>query len=105
MSDEIDKALAGLSKPELVLVVKVMMRNFIYAPSLARIVKGIKSRVLREKAEAAWQRYLDIQIPECNPLGPFLAAVKEKEAACAEYERLWKLADKIEFGTKMEDAR
>lgn len=100
MSDEIDKALTGLSKPELVLVVKDIMRNFIYAPSLARIVKGIKARVLREKAEAAWQRYLDIQIPECNDPGPLLAAIKEKEAACAEYERLWKLADELEFGTK-----
>ena len=104
MSDEIDKALAGLSKPELVLVIKTITRNFIGPKSLTRIVKGAKAMVLREKAEAAWQRYLGIQVPEPCPMGPFLAAIQEKEAARAKHERLWQLANDVEFGMKREVA-
>lgn len=100
MSDEIDKALAGLTKPELVKVVKTIMGQIMYPLSIARIARGVRGKTLRVKAAAAWQRYEEIQIPESKDLGPLLAAVQEKEAAYAEYERLWQLADEVEFGTK-----
>lgn len=69
-----------------------------------RQVKMAKARVLRKKANAAFEQYKNTKTPEL-PKGAtlkqyleWLKQHEEKESHYRRYEKLWKKADKIEFG-------
>lgn len=106
MSDEIDKALAGLTKKELIEVIRVIYPyTYFLAESINGVVVKVKTRSLRAQAEAAFARYEAVGIPDHNgDFGVWMAAIDTREKAFSEYMRLTDRADEIEFGTKMEDA-
>lgn len=91
-----------LSKEELV---ELITGNWHVAHYLAeRDITDAKGAVLRKKANAAWKEYEAFQLPEM-PDKPSLEQniewfqrLAEKEALYKKYEKLWKQADKIEFG-------
>lgn len=91
-----------LSKEELV---ELITGNWHVAHYLAeRHITDAKAAVLRKKAEAAWKEYGAFQLPDM-PDDPsleqyfgWLKRIAEKEALYKKYEKLWKRADKIEFG-------
>lgn len=102
MSDEIDKALAGLTKKELVEVIRVIYpHTYFLAESINGVVVKVKARSLRAQAEAAFARYEAVEIPDHNgDFGVWMAAIDTREKALSEYMRLTARADEIEFGSK-----
>ena len=102
MSDEIDKALAGLTKKELIEVIRVIYpHTYFCTQSINRVAAKVKARSLRAQAEAAFARYEAFEIPDHNgDFGVWIAAVATREEAFSEYMRLNDRADEIEFGTK-----
>ena len=101
MSDEIDKALAGLTKKELIEVIRVISHTYFLTESINGVVVKVKARSLRAQAEAAFARYEAFEIPDHNgDFGVWIAAVATREEAFSEYMRLNDRADEIEFGTK-----
>ena len=102
MSDEIDKALAGLTKKELIEVIRVIYPyTYFRAESINGVVVKVKARSLRAQAEAAFARYKAVEIPDYN--GDFrvwVAAINTREKAFSEGVRLTDRADEIEFGSK-----
>lgn len=69
-----------------------------------REVVAARAAVLRKKADAAFKEYEAFNIPDI-PSRPslhqqieWLKRLKEKESLYRRYEKLWKRADKIEFG-------
>ena len=102
MSDEIDKALAGLTKKELVEVIRVIYpHTYFLAESINGVVVKVKARSLRAQAEAAFARYEAVEIPDHNgDFGVWMAAINTREKAFSEFMRLTARADEIEFGSK-----
>ena len=101
MSDEIDKVLAGLTKKELIEVIRVISHTYFLTESINGVVVKVKARSLRAQAEAAFARYEAVEIPDHN--GDFrvlVAAINTKEKAFSEWVRLTDRADEIEFGSK-----
>ena len=101
MSDEIDKALAGLTKKELIEVIRVISHTYFLTESINGVVVKVKARSLRAQAEAAFARYKAVEIPDYN--GDFrvwVAAINTREKAFSEGVRLTDRADEIEFGSK-----
>jgi hypothetical protein len=93
----------ALSKEELVeLIVGRMIVTFYMTE---RDITAAKAAVLRKKAGAAWDEYEAFQLPEM-PSSPsldqyieWLKRLKEKNGLYRRYDKLWKKANKIEFGT------
>lgn len=92
----------ALSKEELVELITGTWR-FHYLEE--RHITAAKAAVLRKKAGAAWDEYEAFQLPEM-PSSPsldqhieWLKRMKEKEGLYRRYDKLWKKANKIEFGT------
>lgn len=91
-----------LSKEELV---ELITGNWYVVYYLAeRHITDAKGAVLRKKAEAAWKEYEVFQLPTM-PDNPslqqnieWLQRLAKKEALHKKYEKLWKQADKIQYG-------
>lgn len=91
-----------LTKEELV---ELISWNWWIAANFSeRQVKTAKARVLRKKANAAFEQYENTKIPELPKgatLEQYLEWLKQheaKESHYRRYEKLWKKADKIEYG-------
>ena len=101
MSDEIDKVLAGLTKKELIEVIRVISHTYFLTESINGVVVKVKARSLRAQAEAAFARYEAVEIPDHNgDFGVWMAAIDTREKAMSECMRLTARADEIEFGSK-----
>lgn len=93
----------GLTKEELVELIS--WNWWIGANFSERQIKTAKARVLRKKADAAFEQYENTKIPELPTGATFeqsrewLKQHEEKEAHYRRYAKLWEKADKIEFGT------
>ena len=91
-----------LSKEELV---ELITGNWHVAHYLAeRHITDAKGAVLRKKAEAAWKEYEAFKLPVL-PDNPslqqnieWLQQLAKKDAFIKKYEKLWKQADKIQYG-------
>lgn len=107
MSDEIDKALEGLTKKELIEVIRLVYPGRCFSTeSLSEIAIKVKARSLRAKAEAQWALYEAVDVPAAGEgLAGFFAAINKREEAFSEYMRLSDRADELEFGTKRGVAR
>lgn len=91
-----------LSKEELV---ELIIGNWHVAHYLAeRHITDAKGAVLRKKADAAWKEYEAFKLPTM-PDNPslqqnieWLQQLAKKDALIKKYEKLWKQADKIQYG-------
>lgn len=91
----------ALSKEELI---ELITGNWLFAYPTQRHISAAKGAVLRKKAEAAWKEYEAFKLPTM-PDKPslqqnieWLQTLAKKEALHKKYEKLWKQADKIQYG-------
>lgn len=90
----------ALSKEELV---ELISQKWFVAYSEREVVAA-RAAVLRKKADAKFKEYEAFQLPEmpsCPSLDQqieWLKRMQGKESLYRRYEKLWKQADKIEFG-------
>jgi hypothetical protein len=99
--DAIERVKA-LSREELL---ELITANFFYVASFSeRDVNAAKARVLRKKANAAFEQYETFEVPELPTAATFeqiaehFKLYQKKEQFYERYKKLWDKADKLEFG-------